>query len=355
MKNLFNYTLTELEEIITNKYNCKKFVAKQIWGWIYCRGAKGFNEMNNISKDLKSRIEIDFNIERPKIVKTLLSEDETKKWLLELNDGEKIELVYIPSDDRGTLCISSQVGCSMGCKFCNTGSQGFTRNLEVSEIVGQIMIARDELNEWENVNKKIGEGRKITNIVIMGMGEPLLNYDNIIKAMKIINDENGIAFSNRRITLSTCGLVPKIFDLANDLKLNLAISLHATTDEIRKKIMPIAEKYSIEEIMKACGYYAKNTNYRRITFEYIMIKDLNDSIDDAKRLIKLVKKYNIPAKFNLIPFNPWNGCIFKKPSEENTILKFAKYITDARYPCPIRFSRGQDIMAACGQLKSKNN
>ncbi len=353
MKNLFNYTLTELENIITTKYNTKKFVAKQIWGWLYCKGIKNFNEINNISKDLKIKLEKDFSINRPKIIKTLSSEDGTIKWLLELIDGEKIELVYIPSADRGTLCISSQVGCSMGCKFCNTGSQGFTRNLEVYEIVGQIMVARDELNEWENIKKKIGEGRKITNIVIMGMGEPLLNYDNIIKAMKIINDENGIAFSNRRITLSTCGLVPKIFDLANDLKLNLAISLHATTDEIRKKIMPISEKYSIEEIMEACKYYAKNTNYRRITFEYIMIKDLNDSIDDAKRLIKLVKKYNIPAKFNLIPFNPWNGCIFKEPSKEDTILKFAKYITDARYPSPIRFSRGQDIMAACGQLKSK--
>lgn len=354
MESIFKFTLAELENLIIEKYNGKKFIAKQIYGWLYCRGAKSFEDMNNISKELKTKLMENFSLARPKIIKTLSSTDGTRKWLLELLDGEKIELVYIPSADRGTLCISSQVGCPMGCKFCNTGSQGLTRNLEAYEIVQQIMVARDELDEWNNINKKIGDGRKITNIVIMGMGEPLLNYDNIVKAMKIINDENGIAFSNRRITLSTCGLVPKIYNLANDLKVNLAISLHATTDEIRKQIMPIAEKYNMEELMKACGNYAKNTNYRRITFEYIMIKDLNDSLDDAKRLIKLVKKYNIPAKFNLIPFNYWEGCIFKEPTATDKIMKFAKIITDARYPCPIRFSRGQDIMAACGQLKSKN-
>lgn len=354
MKSIFDFTLDDLENLIVEKYNTKKFVAKQIYGWLYCKGVKSFDEMNNISNTLKKELEVSLSLNRPKIIKTLESGDGTRKWLLELIDKEKIELVYIPSSDRGTLCISSQVGCPMGCRFCNTGSQGLTRNLEVCEIVQQVMLARDELNEWKNIDKKIGDGRKITNIVIMGMGEPMLNYDNVVKAMKLINDENGIAFSNRRITLSTCGLVPKIYDLANDLKLNLAISLHATTDEIRKKIMPVAEKYTIEEIMKACSNYAKNTNYRRITFEYIMIKDLNDSIDDAKRLIKLVKKYNIPAKFNLIPFNYWEGCVFKEPSANDKILKFAKYITDARYPCPIRFSRGQDIMAACGQLKGKS-
>lgn len=354
MQNVLNYTLEDLENILQTEFNTKSFVAKQLWNWIYSRGIKDFNDMSNISKKLKEDLKTKYTISRPNILKSLDSVDGTKKWLLELNDKEKIELVYIPSEDRGTLCISSQVGCAMGCRFCNTGSQGFTRNLEVYEIVQEVMVARDLLNEWDNINKGIGEGRKITNIVIMGMGEPLVNYDNIVKAMKIVNDANGIAFSNRRITLSTCGLVPKIYDLANDIKLNLAISLHATTDEIRKKIMPIAEKYSIEEIMKACGYYVKNTNYRRITFEYIMIKGLNDSIDDAKRLIKLVKKYNIPAKFNLIPFNYWDGCVFKEPTDKNDILNFAKVITDARYPCPVRFSRGDDIMAACGQLKSNN-
>lgn len=352
-KNILGENLGDLCVLLHNEFNTKDFVAKQLWNWIYCKGIKNFDEMSNISNDLKNKLNNSYSIERPKVLNTLDSQDGTKKWLLCLNDDEKIELVYIPSEDRGTLCISSQVGCPMGCRFCNTGSQGFTRNLEAYEIVQEVLIARDLLNEWDNLNKGIGNGRKITNIVIMGMGEPLLNYDNIVKAIKIINNENGIAFSNRRITLSTCGLVPKIYDLANDLKLNLAVSLHATTDEIRRKIMPIADKYTIDELMRSCSYYAKNTNFRRITFEYIMIKDLNDSMNDAKRLIKLVKKYNIPAKFNLIPFNYWNGCIFKEPTDKEYILKFAKYITDARYPCPVRFSRGDDIMAACGQLKSK--
>lgn len=354
MKNILNYSYEELTQELES-FGAKKFVVNQLWNWIYCKGVRNFDDMSNISKNLKEVIKKNFVLDRPKQIRELLSNDGTKKWLLELEDGEKIELVYIPADDRATLCISSQVGCPMNCRFCNTGSQGFTRNLTTAEIVGEIMFARDILNEWENLNKAIGEGRAITNIVIMGMGEPLLNYDNIIKALKIVNNDNGIAFSNRRITLSTCGIVPKIYDLANDIKINLAISLHATTDEIRRKIMPVANKFTIEELMKACGCYAKSTNYRRITFEYIMIKNLNDSLDDAKRLIKLVKKYNIPAKFNLIPFNPWNGCDFKEPSDIDTINKFAKYITDARYPCPIRFSKGSDIMAACGQLKGLLN
>ena len=355
MKNILNYTLQELENILVNELQSRSFVAKQLWNWIYCRGVKDVDSMSNISKNLREKLKVNYTIDRPKVLRTQKSIDETQKWLLELDDGEKIELVYIPSEDRGTLCISSQVGCAMGCRFCNTGSQGFTRNLEVYEIVQEMMVARDLLDEWNNIDKSIGNGRKSTNVVVMGMGEPLQNFNNIVKALKIINNENGIAFSNRRITLSTCGLVPKIYDLANDLKVNLAISLHATTDDVRKQIMPIAEKYTIDEIMKACGFYAKSTNYRRITFEYIMIKDLNDSMDDARRLVKLVKKYNIPAKFNLIPFNHWDGCIFKEATEKNKIIEFAKIITDARYPCPIRFSRGDDIMAACGQLKSKNN
>ena len=350
MENIFKFNLYELTSIVKKEYNAKDFVAKQIWSWLYCKGSRNFDSMLNLSKKLRNDLQKIFNCDRPKIIKDFTSFDGTKKWLLELNDQETIELVYIPSKDRGTLCISSQVGCPMGCKFCNTGAQGFIRNLEVHEIVQQIILAKDILEEWDN--KAIGKGRKITNIVVMGMGEPLFNYDNVVKAINVINDENGIAFSNRRITLSTCGIVPKIYDLAESLKVNLAISLHATTDETRKKIMPIAKEYSIEETMKACCEYAKKTNCRRITFEYIMIKELNDSMEDAKRLIKLVKKYNIPAKFNLIPFNPWNGCVFKEPTNNDKILKFAKYITDARYPCPIRFSKGNDIMAACGQLRS---
>lgn len=354
MKSLFKFSLRELEKEVM-EYGIKSFVAKQLWNWIYYHDIKSFDEMSDISKNFKEILKTNYSIDRPKIVKNLKSSDNTIKWLVELVDKNTIEIVYIPEEDRGTLCISSQVGCNMSCKFCNTGSQGLIRNLEVYEIVQQVILARDCLNEWENISKGIGDGRKITNIVVMGMGEPLVNFDNIVKALKIINDENGIAFSNRRITLSTCGVVPQIYKLANNIKINLAISLHASTDDIRKQIMPIAEQYSIEEIMKACFYYAQNTNYRRITFEYIMIKDLNDSIDDAKRLIKLVKKYNIPAKFNLIPFNYWNGCTFKESSDKKTILSFAKYITDAKYPCPVRFSRGSDIMAACGQLKSKDN
>lgn len=353
MINILDLTLLELEEKL-KQYEIKSFVSKQIWNWIYCKGVINFDSMTNISKKNLEILKKEFTIFRPKILKDLISKDNTRKWLLEMNDGEKVELVYIPEEDRGTLCISSQVGCPIGCRFCNTGSQGLTRNLEVFEIVSEIMIARDLLNEWENLDKSIGGGRKITNIVIMGMGEPLLNYDNIVKALKIINNENGIAFSNRRITLSTCGVVSKIYDLAKDIKINLAISLHATTDEIRKKIMPIAEKYSIEELLKACSFYAKSTNYRRITFEYIMLENINDLEEDALRLIKLVKKYNIPAKFNLIPFNPWSGCVFEKATNIKQIQKFAKIITEAKYPCPTRVARGQDIMAACGQLKSKN-
>lgn len=350
MQSIFQYNISELESVVKNEYGAKGFIAKQIWSWLYCKGVKNFDDMSNISKDLRNNLKESFSCNRPKVIRDLVSSDGTKKWLLELNDKETIELVYIPSADRGTLCISSQVGCPMGCRFCNTGAQGLVRNLEANEIILQLVIAKDFLDEWDN--KAIGDGRKITNIVVMGMGEPLANYDNIVKAIKIINDENGIAFSNRRITLSTCGIVPKIYDLAEDLKVNLAISLHATTDEIRRKIMPVSQKYTIDEVMKACSAYAKKTNYRRITFEYIMIKGLNDSMDDAKRLIKLVKKYNIPAKFNLIPFNPWDGCIFDEATPNSRIIEFAKYITYARYPCPIRFSKGGDIMAACGQLRS---
>jgi 23S rRNA (adenine2503-C2)-methyltransferase len=308
--------------------------------------------MSNISKELREKLSQNYTIARPKIVSNQISKDGTQKWLLEFADGEKVEMVYIPEEDRGTLCISSQIGCAMGCKFCNTGKNGFVRNMSVEELVQQVLVARDELREWDNLNKGIGEGRAISNIVIMGMGEPLINYDNIVKALKIINNPDGIAFSTRRITLSTCGLAPKIRELANDeVKVNLAISLHASDDETRKKIMPIAEQYKIKDIMEACNYYARGTSDRRITFEYIMIKDLNDSEDDACKLIALIKRYRTPAKFNLIPFNKWEGCDFE-PSPMDRVNKFAKILTDAGFPSPIRKPRGQDISAACGLLKS---
>lgn len=352
MQSLIGLTKDELTTEL-KQFGVEAYRAKQIWTWIYVYGKTKFDEMNNISKELRQKLAESYNLERPKININQRSVDGTQKWLLEFCDGEKVEMVYIPEEDRGTLCISSQIGCPMNCKFCNTGKHGFVRNMSSEEIVQQVLVARDELNEWNNLNKKIGEGRTISNIVVMGMGEPLVNYDNIVKGLKIINDPDGIAFSNRRITLSTCGLVPQIKKLADDVKVNLAISLHASTDEIRKKIMPIAEKYSISEIMEACKEYAKKTNDRRITFEYIMIKDLNDSEEDAIRLISLVRKYRIPAKFNLIPFNTWSGCNFK-PTELNKVKKFAQILTDAKFPAPIRKARGQDIMAACGQLKSKD-
>ena len=353
MQSLIGLNQEELSKKL-QKLGVEKYRAKQIWTWIYFHGIKNFDDMNNISKDLRKKLAENFSIARPKIDTHLISKDGTQKWLLEFRDGEKVEMVYIPAEDRGTLCISSQIGCAMNCRFCNTGYHGFVRNMTVEEIVSQVLIARDELGEWQNLNNKIGEGRLISNIVVMGMGEPLVNYDNIVKALKIINDPDGIAFSNRRITLSTCGLVPQIKKLGDDVKVNLAISLHASTDDIRKQIMPIAEKYTIKEVMEACSEYSKKTNDRRITFEYIMIKDVNDSEEDALRLIKLVKKYRVPAKFNLIPFNPWKGCIFKEPSNPKTVNNFAKILIDARFPAPVRQSRGQDIMAACGQLKSKD-
>lgn len=349
-KSIFNYNLKELEKIVTDLGH-RSFVAKQIWSWLYCSGVQNFDSMSNVAKTLREQLTTTYSCSRPTINKNLVSEDGTQKWLLEFEDKNTIELVYIPAEDRGTLCLSTQVGCPMGCRFCNTGSQGFTRNLTVAEIVQEMLVAKDTLEDWKN--KAIGEGRKITNLVFMGMGEPLLNYDNVIKAIHLINDENGMAFSNRRITLSTCGIVPKIYDLANDLKINLAISLHASDDSTRKKLMPIAEKYNMDELLRACANYAKKTNYRRITFEYIMIDGINDAMENAKKLLQLIRRYEIPAKFNLIPFNPWRGCPFKNPSDDKKVSAFAKYITDRRYPCPIRFSRGSDIMAACGQLKSE--
>jgi 23S rRNA (adenine2503-C2)-methyltransferase len=352
-QNLIGLNREELGEIL-EKLGEKKFRAKQVWNWIYYFGVRNFSDMTNISKGIREKLEASYSIKRCEVVKDLISIDGTRKWLLRFADGAEIEMVYIPEEDRGTLCISSQVGCGMGCRFCNTGTQGFTRNMTATEIVQQFMVARDSVGEWENISKAIGEGRKITNIVFMGMGEPLANYDNVVKAIRVLLDADGIAFSNRRITLSTCGLVPQIRKLAKDIKVNLAISLHGASDEIRDKIMPINLKWKIKDVMEACNYYAENTSYRRITFEYIMIKGLNDSVEDAKRLVRLVKQYNIPAKFNLIPFNPWRGSEFL-PSDARTIKAFAKIITDAEYPCPTRKPRGQDIMAACGQLKSEEN
>jgi 23S rRNA (adenine2503-C2)-methyltransferase len=345
-KKIIGFSKLQLSKEL-NKFNIEDYRIKQLWNWIYFYGKTSFEDMNNISKDLRLRLSENYTIERPKILTRQFSNDGTKKWLINFDTKENsaIEMVYIPETDRGTLCLSSQVGCAMECKFCSTGNQGLIRNLTSGEIVEQLLIARDELEEWKNLNKGIGDGRAISNIVFMGMGEPLMNIENVTTAINIINDPDGIAFSNRRITLSTCGIAPLIDKLS--LKVNLALSLHATNDRIRQKIMPIAKKYNIDEVLKSCSNYSQKIK-RRITFEYVLIDKLNDSEDDARELIKLIKKYNIPSKFNLIPFNEWDGCEFKT---SKNATKFAKIITEAGYPSPIRKARGQDIMAACGQLK----
>jgi len=350
-KSLIGLSKTELLQEFCG-VGLEAYRARQIWNWIYCHGKSSFDSMDNISKAIKARLSESYTISRSRIKDKLVSRDGTCKWLLEFCDGATVEMVYIPEEDRGTLCLSSQVGCAMNCRFCNTGRHGFVRHMTSEEIVQQVLIARDELGEWDNLSKKIGCGRMVSNIVMMGMGEPLANYDNVVKSLRIINDPDGIAFSNRRITLSTCGLVPQINKLATDIKVNLAISLHASNDAVRKILMPVAQQWSIEDIMTACQTYAKSTGDRRITFEYIMINGLNDSDKDALQLISLVRKYKIPAKFNLIPFNEWNGCDFK-PSPPDRVKTFARFITDATFPCPIRKARGQDIMAACGQLKNR--
>jgi 23S rRNA (adenine2503-C2)-methyltransferase len=348
---LWDYSLVDLENILAEKYQLKSYMTHQLWSWIYTKGSREWSVMSNISKNTRQLLEESYQFDRPGIVDHKISLDGTQKWLLQLENLQTIELVYIPSKNRGTLCLSTQVGCSMGCCFCNTGTQGLARNLKAAEIVAEIIVAKDLLSDWEN--KKIGAGKHITNLVFMGMGEPLQNYDNVVKAIKIISDPNGLAFSSRRITLSTCGLVPQILKLSQDVKVNLAVSLHATTDEIRRKLMPIAEKYNLDQLLSACKYYSENTNYSRVTFEYLLIKNFNDDLTNAKKLVQLVTRYKIPAKFNLIPFNNWdNSGLVWEPADMDIIQKFALYITKAGYPCPIRFSRGGDIMAACGQLKT---
>lgn len=327
----------------------KPFRANQIWHWIYNKGVKSFAQMSNINKSLVIELDKNFSIERPNITKNLKSFDHTRKWLLQFIDNEEAETVYIPDIDdnkeRGSLCISSQVGCTLSCKFCHTGTQRLVRNLTAGEIVSQVMIARDHLEEWPSSKLP----RLLSNIVMMGMGEPLYNYDNVAKALNIIMDGEGIAISKRRITLSTSGVVPLIDKCGEDLGVNLAISLHAVTNDLRNEIVPLNKKYPIEELLDACRRYPKNSNARRITFEYVMLKGVNDSVADAKLLVKLIK--GIPAKINLIPFNSWPGTIYECSSQEQ-ITKFAEIIKNAGYASPIRISRGPDIMAACGQLKS---
>ncbi len=338
----------------------RRMRARQLWHWIYQRGVVDFAAMTDISKELRGKLEDAFKVTRPEIVTERVSTDGTRKWLLRLAPDERgqrqeIETVYIPEEDRGTLCISSQVGCTLTCTFCHTGTQKLVRNLTAEEIVGQIMLARDRIKDWPDdlaANPKPPlSGRYITNVVLMGMGEPLYNFDNVKLAMDIASDGEGISISKRRITLSTSGVVPEIGRAGEEIGTSLAISLHGTTDEIRDKLVPLNKKYPIAVLLDACARYPGASNARRITFEYVMLKGVNDSVADAKRLVRLLA--GIPAKVNLIPFNPWPGTVYEC-SEWPVIETFAEILNNAGYASPVRTPRGRDIMAACGQLKSES-
>jgi 23S rRNA (adenine2503-C2)-methyltransferase len=323
----------------------KPFRTAQLWHWIYHRGARDFATMTTLSKALRGRLAERFTLDRPAMANEQRSADGTRKWLLRFDDGNEAETVFIPEDDRGALCISSQVGCTLTCQFCHTGTQRLVRNLTAGEIVAQLAVARDSYDEWPAPR---GE-RLLSNIVMMGMGEPLFNYDNVAKALRIVMDPEGIAISKRRITLSTSGVVPMIRRVGAELGVKLAISLHAVTDELRDQLVPINRKYPLAELLGACRDYPGADNARRITFEYVMLKGVNDSETDARTLTRLVA--GLPAKFNLIPFNPWPGAPFEC-SSPRAMTRFAAILNDAGYSAPIRVPRGRDIMAACGQLRS---
>ena len=327
----------------------KPFRAKQLWQWLYFHGETDFAKMSNLSKELRAKLAEHFTITRPKNVAEQVSVDKTHKWLLEFADGQRIETVYIPEEDRGAVCISTQVGCAMGCKFCHTGSQKITRNLTAGEIVSQFMVARDVYKEWPSPKD---ETRYLSNIVVMGMGEPLQNLDNVIKALNIITDGEGISLSKRRVTLSTSGIAPNIIPLVKATGVKLAVSLHAPNNEKRSQIMPINKKYPLEEVLQACHDYQQLEGSHFVTFEYLMLKDFNDSLADAHELMDLMRRFKINAKFNLIAFNPWPGCDYE-PSSRNKIFAFSRELQNNRFAAPIRVARGQDILAACGQLKSK--
>ncbi len=328
-----------------------KMRVNQVWQWLYHWGVRDFDAMTNLAKPYRALLAENFVIEIPEMVSRLVSEDGTRKYLVRIAGGHEVEVVYIPEEDRGTLCVSSQVGCTLTCSFCHTGTQKLVRNLTAAEIVGQVMMARDDLGEWPAPGTGTGENgpRLLSNIVLMGMGEPLYNFDNVRDAMKIAMDGEGIALSRRRITLSTSGVVPEIARCAEEIGCQLAISFHATTDEIRDKLVPINKRWNIATLLDALRTYPKVSNSERITFEYVMLKDVNDSDEDARRLIRLIE--GIPAKINLIPFNEWPGAPYQR-SSNNRIRAFADIIYKAGYASPIRTPRGEDIMAACGQLKS---
>jgi 23S rRNA (adenine2503-C2)-methyltransferase len=386
--NLLQYTKDELTALLASNGH-KPFRAKQLWGWIYAKGVQDFDQMSNLSKELRSWLKENYTVARPMPSQDLLSTDGTRKWLMRMEDGREVETVFIPEEDRGALCVSSQVGCTLSCTFCHTGTMKLVRNLTVEEIVGQWMLAKDAEGEWSSEKAEyiypsqwegsnpqkadLGEGLKnaqhphpkseistspsgrgkktnrITNIVLMGMGEPMYNYDNVAKAMKILMDHEGVDLSKRRITLSTSGVVPEIERCGKEIEVNLAISLHATNDKLRNEIVPINKKYPLKELLRACREYPGASNSRRITFEYVMLKGVNDSDEEAHELVKLLG--GIHAKVNLIPFNPWPNSPYEC-SSNNRIHAFGRIIMAAGISSPIRKTRGQDILAACGQLKS---
>jgi 23S rRNA (adenine2503-C2)-methyltransferase len=319
--------------------------AKQLWHWIYHHGATDFDSMTSVNGELRAALAERFTLTRPETMVEQRSSDGTRKWLLRFADGREVETVYIPEEDRGALCISSQVGCTLSCRFCHTGTQRMVRNLEADEIVAQFLVARDAYGEWPSPRGQ----RMLSNVVMMGMGEPLFNYDNVAKALRIIMDPEGIALSRRRITLSTAGVVPMIERCGEELGVGLAISLHAVRDELRDQLVPINKKYPIAQLLDACRRYPGASNARRITFEYVMLKDVNDSVADARALVQLIA--GIPAKLNLIPFNAWPGAPYEC-SEPEAIEQFAAIVNRAGYSAPVRVPRGRDILAACGQLKS---
>jgi len=323
------------------------FRLRQIWRWIYHRGAINFAEMTNLSKAVRASLEEHFTLARPAVSMHQRSSDGTQKWLLRYDDGKEVESVHIPEVDRGTLCVSSQVGCTLNCRFCHTGTQRWVRNLSAAEIVGQVMLARDALGEWPALE----QGRALTNIVLMGMGEPLYNYENVARAMRIVMDREGLAISKRRITLSTAGVVPTIGRVGAELGLNLAISLHAVRDELRNELVPLNRKYPLHQLIRACYDYPGLSNARRITFEYVMLKGVNDSLADAKAMVELLR--GIPSKINLLPFNSWPGTVYEC-SSGNAIRRFADHLSEAGLCAPVRHPRGRDILAACGQLKSES-
>ncbi|MCK0128068.1 23S rRNA (adenine(2503)-C(2))-methyltransferase RlmN [Erythrobacter sp. F6033] len=339
-----------------------KLRSKQVYHWLYHRGVTEFDAMTDIGKTMRPWLTERFVVGRPNIVEAQHSSDGTRKWLLQTDDGHDFEMVFIPDADRGTLCISSQVGCTLNCTFCHTGTMRLVRNLTPGEIVGQVMLARDALGEWpkgrmdgledaEDTGHYSADGRLLTNIVLMGMGEPLYNFDHVRDAMQLVMDGEGLALSKRRITLSTSGVVPMMERCAKEIGVNLAISLHAVTKPVRDEIVPLNRKYGIEELLQACADYPKASNARRITFEYVMLKDKNDSDEDAHELVRLLKKFDLPAKVNLIPFNPWPGAEYECSTPER-IKSFSNIIFENGISAPVRTPRGRDIDAACGQLKT---